>query len=418
MSETLEAKPLTKSPLDAVHQRLGATMIERDGWSVPASYGDVSREYAAVREGSCGLSDLSARGRLLVSGTEAVQFLNGLITNDMKTLAEHSWMPAAFPSVQGRLIAGVRVMRLKDEAKEGTDNKGTAKNACPTFLIDTEAATRERVLKTIERFTFAGDFHVRDVTSETAMLSVQGSKAAALVSAVLGEAAGALAESRITQIAWPPGDKNGEKSENSQDGNNIASDDIVNGVTVICATHTSENGFDLVVNAAHAAGLWNALQAAGAQPVGDAALETLRIEAGRPRFGVDMDDTNIVTEVLDDAVSYTKGCYVGQEIIARIKYRGHVAKRLSGVVFEQTVRVAAGATVKSNDGKEVGRITSVTDSPRLGRTIALASLKYDYLATGTELKIVAGDDELPAQVAELPFVRGSWYKEETPAAAS
>ena len=408
MNETLETMLLAKLPLDAAHQRLGATMIERDGWSVPDSYGDVSREYAAVREGGCGISDLSARGRLLVSGSEAVQFLNGLITNDMKTLAEHSWMPAAFPNVQGRLIASVRVMRLKDEEKEGT-NKGTAKNACPTFLIDTEAATHAPVLKTIERFTLAGDFHVRDVTSETAMLSVQGRKARALVSAVLGEAAGALAESRLSQIAWPSGDKNGDNSEKRQDGNDSETEDVVNDVTAIRASHTSENGFDLFVNAAHATDLWNALQAAGARPVGDAALEILRIEAGRPRFGVDMDDSNIVTEVLDDAVSYTKGCYVGQEIIARIKYRGHVAKKLSGVVFEQAVTVAAGATIQSTDGKEVGRITSVSDSPRLGRTIALAFLKYDFLAAGTSLKIVADDGELPAQVAELPFVRGSWY---------
>jgi folate-binding protein YgfZ len=412
---------LRKLSLADVHQRLGATMIERDGWSVPDSYGDVALEYAAVREGGCGISDLSARGRLLVGGTEAVQFLNGLITNDMKTLAEHSWMPAAFPNVQGRLIASVRVVRLKDEGTgmttpAGLPRRGPRAKACPAFLIDTEAATHEQVLKTIERFTLAGDFRVRDVTSETAMLSVQGSEAAALVQTVLGEAAGALATDGVTRIAWPPGDKTEENSENSGDGNNSETNDGVNGVTAIRATHTAEDGCDLVVNRAHAASLWDALQAAGARPVGYAALEILRIEAGRPRFGVDMDDTNVVTEVLDDAVSYTKGCYVGQEIIARIKYRGHVAKKLSGVAFEQTVKVAAGAAINSAAGKEVGRITSVTDSPQLGRTIGLASLKYDYLATGTRLNVVIGDEELPVQVAELPFVRGSWYKAETPSA--
>lgn len=407
MTEATETNLLTRSPLDAVHQRLDAKMIDRDGWSVPESYGDALQEYAAVREGGCGVSDLSARGRFLVSGSEAVQFLNGLITNDMKTLAEHTWMAAAFPNVQGRLIASVRVIHLK------TDQTG--KKASPTFLIDTETATHQRVLKTIERFTLAGDFHVREVTRETAMLSVQGREAAALIQTVLGEATGTLATNGVAQIAWPPGNMNGKNSEKSEDGNDIKTPDGVYGVTAIRATHTAESGFDLIVNAAQAANLWEALQAEGARPVGDAALEILRIEAGRPRFGLDMDDTNIVTEVLDDldgAVSYTKGCYVGQEIIARIKYRGHVAKKLSGVAFEQTVKVAAGATIKSTDGKEVGRITSVTDSPQLGRTIALAFLKYDYLATGTELKIVAGEGELPAQVAELPFVRGSLYADE------
>src|SRR5215210_7968290 len=114
MTEVVETEILIKSPLDTVHQGSGATMIERDGWSVPETYGDVLFEYASVRERGAGLIDLSARGRLLVSGSEAVQFLNGLITNDMKTLAENSWMPAAVPNVQGRLIASVRVIRLSD----------------------------------------------------------------------------------------------------------------------------------------------------------------------------------------------------------------------------------------------------------------------------------------------------------------
>src|SRR6266508_3338799 len=152
MTGAVETRTPSRSPLDAIHQRLGAMMIERDGWSVPANYGDVLFEYAAVRERGAGVIDLSARGRILVSGSEAVPFLNGLITNVMKTLAANSWMPAAFPNVQGRLIASVRVIRLKDE--------GTERNVCPTFLIDTEPATRERVLKTIERFTLAGDFRV------------------------------------------------------------------------------------------------------------------------------------------------------------------------------------------------------------------------------------------------------------------
>ena len=261
------------------------------------------------------------------------------------------------------------------------------------FLIDTEAATHERVLKTIERFTLAGDFRVTDVTSQTAQLSVQGSKAADVVQPVLGEAATRIATNGAIEIIW------------QHDGETV-------NVSVIRASHTAADGFDLIVNSDQARGLWEALQNAGAQPVGYDALEILRIEAGLPRYGVDMDETNVVTETaLDDAVSYTKGCYVGQEIIARIKYRGHVAKKLSGVIFEQAVKVEVGAVIKSSDDKEAGRITSVTDSPHLGRTIALGYLKYDYLAPGTEVKILASDGEISAQVTELPFVRGSWRKE-------
>jgi folate-binding protein YgfZ len=378
-----EALAPSVSPLDSTYRQLGATMIERDGWFVPQSFGDVSGEYAAVRAGGAGLIDLSSRGRILVSGTEAVQFLNGLITNDMKTLAEYSWMPAAFPSVQGRLIASVRVIRLQDEGTEKTD-----KQVCPTFLIDTEAATHRSVLKTIQRFTLAGDFHVTDVTSETAMLSLQGRGASDIVRAVLSESA-AVTSNQVAQIRWP-------------EGGEVIGD-------VFRATHTAEDGFDFVIASAAAGELFEAFKNAGGRPVGHEALEILRIEAGLPRYGVDMDETNIVTETaLDDAVSYTKGCYVGQEIIARIKYRGHVAKKLAGLKFEKVVPVATGMAIQSADGKEIGKITSATNSPELGCTIALGYVKYAYLAPGTAVRIFAGEAEFEAQVCELPFVKGSW----------
>src|SRR4030081_638604 len=128
--------------------------------------------YAAVREGGAGLFDLRSGGRILVSGAEVVMFLNGLITNDMKTLAVDSWMPAVFPNVQGRLLASVRVIHRPDG-----------------FLIDTESATHDTVLKLLERFTLAGDFRVGDVTSELAMLSVQGKRAEEIIHATIGEAA-------------------------------------------------------------------------------------------------------------------------------------------------------------------------------------------------------------------------------------
>lgn len=379
MSQTSEKSAINRSPLDEEHTRLGATMTERDGWLVPASYGDTRAEYAAVRDSGAGLSDLSPRGRIRVGGSEAVQFLNGLITNDMKTLVENSWMPAAFPNVQGRLIAGVRVMRVKNEETD---------SVCPTYLIDTEAITHGSVLKALQRFTLAGDFRVNDITNQTAEFTLQGERSPELIRSLMGEEAAILPSNGAIRTTCEE-----------------------TGLTLLRSTHTSENGFDLIVNSENALDLWKALLNAGARPVGHEALEVLRIEAGIPRYGVDMDETNVVTEALDDAVSYTKGCYVGQEIIARIKYRGHVAKKLSGIAFNGTAEVEAGATIKSLDGKDVGRITSVAFSPRLGRTLALGYLKYDYVSPGTEVKAVFGDQEFPGHVTELPFVRGSWQTE-------
>jgi len=123
-----------------------------------------------------------------------------------------------------------------------------------------------------------------------------------------------------------------------------------------------------------------------------------------------MNETNVVTETnLDDAVSFTKGCYIGQEIIARIKYRGHVAKKLSGLMFEQDEPIEVGATIKSAEGKDIGRVTSVARSPRLNRTIALGYVRYEYLAAGTNVKVISGGLEVAATVEVLPFVRGSWH---------
>jgi folate-binding protein YgfZ len=372
--QTTEEAAVRRSPLEEVHRRAGASVREQDGCLVAGDYGDARAEYEAVRSvGGAGLFDLSSRGRVEVSGGEAVQFLNGMLTNDVVRLEDGGWMHAAFPNPQGRLVATARIFR-----------RGGA------FLFDTAAATYARLLKTLERFTFAGDFHVRDLTAETATLSVQGSGARAVVGAVLGEDASNTERARTSTARFGSGE-----------------------VTVVRATHTAEDGFDLFVGVLDAGALWDALVGAGSRPVGFDALEVLRVEAGVPRYGVDASEANVVLEVVDEdeAVSYTKGCYAGQEIIARIHWRGHVAKKLAGVIFDRDAEPPADARVRDcADEREVGRITSSVFSPRLGRHVALALVKYDFLTPGTELKVFSGEAEVcAAHVAELPLVRGSWY---------
>ncbi|HEY4422666.1 MAG TPA: glycine cleavage T C-terminal barrel domain-containing protein [Pyrinomonadaceae bacterium] len=305
-------------------------------------------EYEAVRDGSAGLIDLSAtRGRIRVSGSEATMFLNGLITNDVKNLAQNRWMPAVFPTVQGRLIGAVRVIRGSE----------------PAFLIDTETASHEAVLKTISRFTLAGDFKVADVTSETALLSVQGEKAAEAVEKVFETPVSELPSNGVVETG----------------GN----------VTIIRATHTGEEGFDIIVDASRKAELQQALETAGAQPIGADTFEILRVEAGIARFGQDMDESNVVPETnLDDAVSFTKGCYVGQEIIVRIKHRGHPAKKLTQLRFETDQQIEPGAVILSTENQEIGRVTSAVISPRRG-SIGLGYVRYEYIADGT--RVIVGD---------------------------
>ena len=308
-------------------------------------------EYDAVREGGAGLIDLSAaRGRIRVSGSEATMFLNGLITNDVKNLAQNRWMPAVFPTVQGRLIGAVRVIRGSE----------------PAFLIDTETASHEAVLKTISKFTLAGDFKVADVTTETALLTVQGQGAAEILQKVFDEPVSDLPQNGVVESAWQ----------------NVP-------VTIIRASHTGEDGFDIVIDSSQKAELRQALEAASAQPIGEDTFEILRVEAGIARFGQDMDETNVVPETnLDDAVSYTKGCYVGQEIIVRIKHRGHPAKKLTRLRFETDQQIEAGAVIRSTENQEIGRVTSAVISPKRG-SIGLGYVRYEYLAEGT--RVVVGD---------------------------
>src|SRR5438094_6012954 len=250
-----------------------------------------SDDYRAVRYEGAGLIDLSSRrGRFLVSGRDAAMFLNGLVTNDVKNLARGSWIPAAFANVQGRLIAAVRIIHRNDG-----------------FLIDTETVKRDKVVDLLSRFTLAGDFRVTDLTEEMGTLSLQGKKSAEFLGSVLGEEATSLERGCLIQSTF------NEKE-----------------VTIIRATHTAEEGFDLFIDSGALKQLEDALWNGGAEIVEDETVEVLRIEAGIPRFGVDMDENTVVSETcLDDAISDTKGCYVGQEIIIRIKHRGHVAKKRS-----------------------------------------------------------------------------------------
>ncbi len=311
------------------------------------------KEYETVRGGGTGYYG-QKRGLIEVSGKEAEMFLNGLITNDVKKLEENSWMSAAFPNAQGRLLAVVRVWQ-----KNGK------------FYFDTEAATYEAVLKNLERFTLAGDFFVKDLTGEFTCFSVFGG-----------------ADSRFN-------------IQDSESVNKITETSFEDEKTLTFPLLRGK-GFDVFVPNALKEKIENELKSSGAVELGEEAREVLRIENGLPLYGVDMDDATIVPEInLEGLISYNKGCYIGQEIIARIHFRGHVAKQLTGLMFEdESAAINPNDEIKSADGKNAGRVTSVTFSPTLEKTIALAYVRYAFLAEETELKV----NDCAAKVRKLPFV--------------
>jgi len=294
---------------------------------------DFTKEYEIIRGNSFGFYERK-RGLIEVSGREAVMFLNGLITNDAAKLEENAQMLAAFPNAQGRLLATVRVLKSNDK-----------------FFFDTESETYEKILKNLQRFTFAGDFFVNDLSDEFRYFEISDSQ---------------------FQISKP------EFIEfQSNFGRNI---------------FVPKNAADVFLKE---------LKDKNAVKISDELYEVLRIENGEPKYGVDMDETTIVPELgIDGLISYNKGCYIGQEIIARIHFRGHVAKKLTGLVFEENVALAGNEEIKSLEGKNAGKITSTVFSPKLAKQIALAFVRYDYLAEGTELKA----NGVNAKVKNLPFI--------------
>jgi len=315
--------------------------------------------YNHIRFGGTGFYE-QKRGLIAVSGKEAVQFLDGMITNDVKTLEDGQQMLAAFPNAHGRLLGVARVLRQGDR-----------------FLIETEEATREKVFQNLFRFTFAGDFFVEDLSDEFRYFDIFGD--------LDTESWPSLTVRLLTQADDP------QNSLPYEGG-------------VAAALGGRGGSLTLIVANGNADKYIATLRSNGAVEIDDELYETLRIESGIPKYGVDMDETTIVPELgLDGLISYNKGCYIGQEIIARIHFRGHVAKQLTGLWSEPgavATGVLQGSELTSHDGKSAGRITSVSYSPKLERKIVLGFVRWDYLAEGTELMVA----DHTATVRNLPFV--------------
>jgi folate-binding protein YgfZ len=340
-----------------------------DSAALPNDYGDVRAEYEALRHGVA-LFDLSPTGKLTIGGKNAVQFINGLVSNDVKTLPLGAGVLATFPNVQGKVAALARIYQTADG-----------------LLLELDTSNREKIFKNLNRFVLAGEFFLTDATEQLALLSLQGPRAAELLNTLTG------ADFSTTPAIYGP--------------YTIAAHTIAD-TPVQIATHSrsGEIGFDLYLATDSAAQVWQTLLAHGARSAGQAALETARLEAAIPREPVDVNEQYIVNETnLTDAVSYTKGCYLGQEIIARIHWRGQPAKQLKGLWLEAAEPPAKGTELWAADGKKVGEITSSVRSLALERLIAFGYVHRNYLTAGTQFTLKTGEAEVgQAALAETPFV--------------
>jgi folate-binding protein YgfZ len=318
---------------------------------------ELDAQYRQLRE-DCGLLDRSARGKLLVRGAEAAEYLQGQLTNDVEGLGPGEGRYAALLDRKGHLQADMRVLRLTADE----------------IWLDTEPEALAAARRHLETYKIGREVEVIDLTHERALLSLIGPRSAAVAdTATLPEYA--TREVRI-------------------DGVDCIAVGTAGGLDLIAATRATRSGDP----AGEASRLREALVAAGAVEVSAEAAEILRVEAGLPRFGAEMGKETMPAEagIVERAVDFSKGCYIGQEPVARLHYKGRPNRHLRGLKLSAPVE--AGAPLKLGE-KDVGRVGSACVSPAYG-PIALAIVRREA-EPGAELEV--GEDGVMARVVDLPF---------------
>jgi folate-binding protein YgfZ len=332
-----------------------------------------TQQYRALVE-HAGLVDRSARGQLTFSGADRASFLQGLLTNDVAALAAGGGCYAAMLTPNGRMIADMRLFELGH-----------------SMLMDVDASQAAALRERFDNMIFSEDAQVEDVSGARASVGVYGPSAARVV-------VDALQGSGPTVLQLEAMPVHANRVVESGSG----------ALVVVRSAESGIDGFDLFADNATLDRCSAALIASGAIAVGAEAAEVTRIEAGRPRFLVDMDEDTIPLEagIEDRAISLTKGCYVGQEIIIRVLHRaqGRVARRLVGLSFDPAAALPSrGDRIQAND-RQVGAVTSAAHSPALGRPVALGYVHRDSAAAGTTVAVDSAGALQPAVVTALPFV--------------
>ncbi len=325
---------------------------------------ELDAQYRQLRE-ECGLLDRSNRGKLLVKGAEAAEYLQGQLTNDVEGLEPGEGRYAALLDRKGHMQADMRVLNLSGAPFPPIPGKRRTGTEEQAIWLDTEPEVLEAVRRHLGMYKIGRAVELEDVTAARAILSLIGPRSAEVVGAP-----------PLPEDAW-----------------------VALGVEgVECLAVGTARGIDLICEAAAAERLHAATAAAGAPAVGEEAAEILRIEAGVPRFGVEMDAATMPAEagIVERAVSFEKGCYIGQETVARLHYRGKPNRRLRGLRLSAPAPSGAPLAL---DGRQVGRLGGAAVSPAHG-PIGLAIVRREA-EPGDELAV--GEDGVTARVVDLPF---------------
>ncbi len=348
------------------HDLEGAIFRPEAGWSIPATYGPVDLEVRAVRA-RAGMIDWSDRAKIRLTGSERVTFLDGIVTADMKILIPGTSAYTLLLNERSRVLGDLRVYGFVD-----------------SLVLDIEAAQKDTVLAILEKARVSDDVEFSDLGA-CGHIEVHGPAAGGLVTDVLSVDVRGLAPDAFLTFAV---DKHHEGHVGRVRG-------------------LGEIGYAIWSPGSSLGEIWDALSRRDVTPIGRDSFEVLRIEAGTPRFGMEMREDTLALEVAPEfALSFTKGCYVGQETVARGTYVGQVRRKLFGLRVDADIPPIHGDKV-SKGTREVGKVTSGTWSPTTGWVIALALLRADEVSAKYALFIDRGGWDLRAQLHPLPFVRRS-----------
>src|SRR5437016_1951321 len=348
------------------HDLEGAIFRPEAGWLIPAGYGSIEEEVRAVRR-RAGMIDWSDRAKVRLTGSERVPFLDGLVTADLKILTPGMSAYALLLNEKSRVLGDLRVYGFAD-----------------SLVLDIEAAQRDTILAILEKARVSDDVELHDLGA-CGPIEVHGPASADLITGVLPVDARALPQGAFLTVAV---DKHHEAYVGRVRG-------------------LGEIGYAIWSPGSSLGEIWDALSRRDVTPIGRDSFEVLRIEAATPRFGMEMREDTLALEVAPDyALSFTKGCYVAQEVVARGTYVGQVRRKVFGLRVDADVPPVHGDKV-SKGIREVGQVTRGTWSPTTGWVIALALLRVDAVCPQDTLFIDRGGWDLRAQFHPLPFARGS-----------
>lgn len=356
-----------KLPLHEIFAVEGASFIEVGNWLVAESVTRWEEEYEAARSAAI-VTDRSYRGLIKVSGRDSTPFLHNMLTNDIKSLGPDEGLHAALLTRKGKLISDLLVYQRQD-----------------FLLLEMEPERLGPVKETLTRYIVSEDVELEDVSGREAIVAVSGPLSTHLLSDLTDLS---LTESRPFQSC-------SGRVENLP-------------ITIVAARHAPGPGFDVHVEVGRAptfvASLIEIGRGRGLRLAGFQTMNTRRIEAGIPLFGTDMDESHFPLEAgLDSAVSFNKGCYIGQEYVARLAHRGHLNRKLVGLKLDVPPAPLPEDDIVGDDGP-MGHVTSATDSPALGYPVALGYVHRDYFEAGTSVAVRGKRGDSAARVVALPFL--------------